>query len=74
MHGDLFVIPKGDFVGPSEFSKSQETGEPGVEKGIKQKVNVKGGGGQVIDNGEKVCNGKGGFALCRGAVILFDSC
>ena len=53
-HGDFFVISKGDLVGPGEFSKSQETGEAGVEKGIKEKVVVKGGGGEVVGDGEKV--------------------
>jgi hypothetical protein len=72
-HGDFFVISKGDLVGPCEFSKSQETGEAGVEKGIKEKVVVKGGGGEVIGDGEKVCDGEGGFALSGGAVISFGS-
>ena len=51
----------------------QETGEAGVEKGIKEKVVVKGGGGQVIGDGEKVCDGEGGFAFSGGAVISFRS-
>ena len=59
MHGDLFITPKGDFVGPSQFSKSQETGEPGIKQGIEQKVIMKGGRGQVISNSEKVCDGEG---------------
>ena len=72
-HGDFFVISKGHLVGPCEFSKLQETGEASVEKGIKEKVVVKGGGGEVIGDGEKVCDGEGGFVLSAGAVISFGS-
>ena len=35
---------------------------------------MKGGGGQVIGDGEKVCDGEGGFVLSGGAVISFRSC
>jgi hypothetical protein len=41
----------------------QETGEAGVEKDIKEKVIVKGGGGEVIGDGEKVCDGEGDLRL-----------